>query len=175
MAGVGATAQRRQDPVTEGTARTAGPSPPEIPAGERGNTMKKLITGFALVAAVTATSTGIAGATEGKWQRYATNALPHVTALESDMQAVSTAAASTSLAAVEQACTQLGDDVTEGRDALTHSPSKRLNRLMRQALTKFVVASAECVSGDFDSAVVSITEGGTLIQDATSVLETHVS
>ena len=136
--------------------------------------MKKLIATLAIGVATVVGFTATAGATESKrekWSDYATEAEGHLATISSDATAVSEAADSGSVSGVEAACETFGDDVDTATPVLTHSPSKRLNRLMRLALTSYSTGADECASGDYVSAASSMEVGTSFVEDASDHID----
>jgi hypothetical protein len=148
-------------------ARVTGtrPSPNHESEGE----MRKAIAAVATAAIVIIAGTGVASAESkaAKWARYSTSTMPHLSALQDDLEAVSDSAYDLDVTGVSIACASLSSDVDDAYPVLTRSPSKSLNRILRSVLDYYGLSAEQCLDGDYVSATDAMTQGTDLMTQAT--------
>lgn len=87
-----------------------------------------------------------------KWVTYAVVSEPLTRALEEDMSDVATSAGAHDTIGVEDACSSLKSDLAVATGPLTHSPDRKLNRLLRTGLGYWDDAADSCLDGDYTTA-----------------------
>lgn len=135
--------------------------------------MKKFISSVLLVGSIIGVTAGVAHAdSSSRWQRYLPKASAAISRVEGDMQAA--AATGGEETALQVACATWKVDLDDTRGTVTHSPSKGLNRILRQAWATYGQAADLCTTGSFEVAAPLIQNGNALVTQATAKVKALV-